>query len=78
MVDAQSNGRDALERLQTQQVRQLADGLGTRVSQITDSFLATLPVTFEANSEADSATLTRSLSAFGGSTGAYLVEHIGR
>jgi signal transduction histidine kinase len=78
VLDAQSNGRDALERLQTQQVRQLANGLGTRVSQITDSFLATLPVTFEANSEADSATLTRSLSAFGGSTGAYLVDLDGR
>lgn len=78
VLDAQANGRDALERLQTQQVRQLAAGLGTRVDGITESFLASLPVTFEPDSAADTATLTRSLQALGGTAGAYLVDLDGR
>jgi signal transduction histidine kinase len=74
VLDAQRNGRDALEKLELQQVRQLAEGLKTRVAQISDSsFFTTLPVTFAPGSEADAAVLQRTFQSVNLSTGGYLV-----
>lgn len=75
VLDAQRNGREALERLQTQQLRQVTEGIAERINQVSESSVLTqLPVTFEPGSATDAATLSRVFDGGTLSTGAYLVD----